>query len=100
AADRCAGTPSNAAGASEDAELSIEAGVLLRNGEIRRVARTPLILLNADFAEKLLQVFSQGKRNAYLQGQVYLSKKRFMQMAGKTDKQVAEMDEFVKAHTV
>jgi hypothetical protein len=84
--------------------LSVEAGVLLRNGDLKRVARTPLMLLNEDFGAALLRAYPKGKRSVYLQGQVYLATKKFQEVGGKVGKEqaaaVLQINEFIKAHTV
>jgi hypothetical protein len=86
------------------AELSVQAGVVLRNGEIRKVARTPLVLLNADFASRLLEVYSKGVRDAGLQGGLYMATKHLIAMGqrpgSEPEKKVQQMDDFVKTHTV
>jgi hypothetical protein len=94
-------TGSQQAATTAPAELSIEAGVLLRSGDIKRVARTPVVLLNADFGEKLLQVRPKGLRNVQLQAAAYLASKRYLEMARKPlTSDVLQMDDFLNASTV
>ena len=52
--------PQQAEAAAAPTELSLEAGVLLRNGDVKRVARTPVMLLNADFGEKVSAGLLEG----------------------------------------
>ncbi|HXG69775.1 MAG TPA: hypothetical protein VNJ04_04085 [Gemmatimonadaceae bacterium] len=96
-----AGAPIQEPQAGATAELSIEAGVQLRNGDVKRVARTLITLLDADFGDKLLAVHPTGIRNVQLQTALYLTTKRLAEMERKpSSEQTRQMGEFLKTHTI
>jgi hypothetical protein len=92
------------------ADVSIEAGLVLPNGDVRRLARTPLVLLDADLGSQLSQ---QAQRQhprrrisndpgVYLR--LFLALRDLAATGGSlsvTDVQyVYEAGAFIKAHTV
>jgi hypothetical protein len=88
--------------------LSIEAGVLTPSGDIKRVARTRFLLLDADFSPKLAELM-KGSKPGYF-ALKYQTFDVFRQMAAAgagTDligedmkRMVEEGDAFLKEHTV
>jgi hypothetical protein len=91
------------------AEVSIEVG-LVENLQVRRVARVPIVLLDADLATQLVEQFKREfpRRRPNPNAGVYLALfsalRRLRDVGGKPDKKdlasLNETETFVKEHTI
>ena len=88
------------------ARLVVEAGVVTQSGDVKRVARTPFWLLNADFGAMLVETIGASTSKS-VKGNVQIFRLGQQVVAeGLADdtpelrRQVSEAEAFLKKHTV
>lgn len=86
----------------QSAELSLEAGVLLRNGDLKKVPRTQFLVLDADMSVPLKSGFPLGgsTKASWNVMTAFRNAPRQDKMTAETRGKIQAVDDFIKSHTI